>query len=575
MAVTNGEIAAIFDQLADLLEVEGEENPFRIRAYRNAARVIRGLDRNLAQMVAKREDLEALPRIGHELAAKIREIVETGRLRTLERHRRAVPRGLAELLRVPGLGPKRIQRLREQLGIENLRDLEKAAREGRLQKLSGFGAKTEQNILREIEALDRRTRRFLRAEVEEMAEALRSYLAKQAGVDEVVVAGSYRRWKETVGDLDILVTAAPNSAVSDAFIAHEAVERVLSHGDTRASVVLRHTGLQVDLRVVPQQSFGAALHYFTGSRAHNIALRRMAREQGLKINEYGIFRGDRRLGGETEEAIYRQFGMPWITPELREDRGELQAALAGELPELITLEDLKGDLHCHTTATDGSASLDEMADAARALGHQYLAITDHSHHLTVAHGQNAEAVARQIEAIDAWNARHRGFRLLKGVEVDILDDGRLDLPDQTLARLDIVVAAIHSEFGLSRTKQTQRLLRAMDNPKVHIIAHPTGRLIGRRPAYDLDIDRVLAHAAGIGVALEINSQPERLDLNDELARAAIEQGVLLAISSDAHSTAQLGLLRHGAAQARRGWVEAANVINSRSWTRLRKLLRSR
>lgn len=575
MAVTNGEIAAIFDQLADLLEVEGEENPFRIRAYRNAARVIRGLDRNLAQMVAKGEDLEALPRIGHELAAKIREIVQTGRLRTLERHKRAVPHGLAELLRVPGLGPKRIQRLREELGIENLRDLEKAAREGKLRQLPGFGAKTEQNILREIEALDRRTRRFLRAEVEEMAEALRDYLAEQAGVDEVVVAGSYRRWKETVGDLDILVTAAADSKVSDAFIAHEAVERVLSHGETRASVVLRHTGLQVDLRVVPAESFGAALHYFTGSRAHNIALRRMARDQGLKVNEYGLFQGEECLAGETEESLYGYFGMPWITPELREDRGELQAALAGKLPELITLDDLKGDLHCHTSATDGNASLDEMANAARTLGHQYLAITDHSHHLTVAHGQNAEAVARQIEAIDTWNAHHRGFRLLKGVEVDILDDGRLDLPDRILAQLDIVVAAIHSEFGLSRARQTERLLRAMDNPNVHVIAHPTGRLIGRRPAYDLDIDRVIAHAAEVGVALEVNSQPERLDLNDELARAAIEQGALLAISSDAHSTTQLGLLRHGVAQARRGWVGARHVINTRPWTELRKLLRGR
>ena len=573
MAVTNAEIAAVFEQLADLLEVEGEENPFRIRAYRNAARVIRGLDRSLAEMVARGEDLEALPRIGHELAAKIREIVETGRLRALERHRRAVPRGLAELLQVPGLGPKRIQRLREALGITNLRELARAAREGRLRTLPGFGAKTEQNILREIEALDRRTRRFLRAEVEEMAEALRDYLAGLPGVDEVVVAGSYRRWKETVGDLDILVTAAPDSGVSDAFVAHEAVERVLSHGDTRASVVLRHTGLQVDLRVVPDDSFGSALHHFTGSRAHNIALRRLARERGLKINEYGVFRGRRRIAGDTEASVYASLQMPWIPPELREDRGELQAAQQHRLPTLIEPRDLKGDLHCHTDATDGAAGLEQMAEAARRLGHRYLAITDHSHHLTVAHGQDAERLARQIDAIDAWNQGRRGFRLLKGVEVDILSDGSLDLPDDILARLDIVVGAIHSDFGLSRARQTRRLLRAMDNPNLHVIAHPTGRLIGRRDALALDIDRILAHAAETGVAMEINSQPERLDLNDELARAAAEQGVRLVISSDAHDTSQLGLLRYGVAQARRGWVGPEQVLNTRPWGELKRLLR--
>ena len=573
MAVTNAEIAAVFEQLADLLEVEDEENPFRIRAYRNAARVIRGLDRSLAKMVARGEDLEALPRIGHELAAKIREIVETGRLRALERHRRAVPRGLAELLQVPGLGPKRIQRLREALGITNLRELARAAREGRLRTLPGFGAKTEQNILREIEALDRRTRRFLRAEVEEMAEALRDYLAGLPGVDEVVVAGSYRRWKETVGDLDILVTAAPDSGVSDAFVAHEAVERVLSHGDTRASVVLRHTGLQVDLRVVPDDSFGSALHHFTGSRAHNIALRRLARERGLKINEYGVFRGRRRIAGDTEASVYASLQMPWIPPELREDRGELQAAQQHRLPTLIEPGDLKGDLHCHTDATDGAAGLEQMAEAARRLGHRYLAITDHSHHLTVAHGQDAERLARQIDAIDAWNQGRRGFRLLKGVEVDILSDGSLDLPDDILARLDIVVGAIHSDFGLSRARQTRRLLRAMDNPNLHVIAHPTGRLIGRRDALALDVDRILAHAAETGVAMEINSQPERLDLNDELARAAAEQGVRLVISSDAHNTSQLGLLRYGVAQARRGWVGPEQVLNTRPWGELKRLLR--
>ncbi len=573
MAVTNAEIAAIFTRLADLLEVEGEENPFRIRAYRNAARLVQGLGRNLAEMVERGEDLEKLPGIGHELAAKIREIVETGRLRALEKHLREVPPGMVELLRVPGLGPRRIKVLQEKLGIHDLQALERAARNRRIRELPGFGARVEQNILRELQALSRRTRRFLRAEVEEIAEELRDYLSRQPGVAQVVVAGSYRRWKETVGDLDILVTVKGRSRVADAFVSHEAVERVLSHGAKRASVVLRHTGLQVDLRVVPPESFGAALHYFTGSRSHNIAVRTMAVREGLKINEYGVFRGERRIAGKTEESVYAQVGLPWIAPELREDRGELEAAREGTLPRLIEAEDLKGDLHCHTDATDGHASLEEMANAARALGHHYLAITDHSHHLTVARGQTPERLLRQMEAIDAWNEGRRGFRLLKGVEVDILADGSLDLPDEVLCRLDVVVAAIHSEFGLSRARQTDRLLRAMDNPCLHVIAHPTARLIGRRRALELDLERVLRRAAENGVVMEINAQPERLDLDDEQARMAVGLGVKLAISSDAHDTSQLGLLRHGVGQARRGWVRAEDVVNTRSWRELKRLLR--
>jgi len=329
----------------------------------------------------------------------------------------------------------------------------------------------------------------------------------------------------------------------------------------------------VDLRVVPPESFGAALHYFTGSRSHNIAVRTMAVREGLKINEYGVFRGERRIAGETEESVYAWVGLPWIVPELRENRGELEAAREGTLPRLIEVVDLKGDLHCHTDATDGRASLEEMANAARALGHRYLAITDHSHHLTVARGQTPERLLRQMDAIDAWNEGRRGFRLLKGVEVDILADGSLDLPDEVLCRLDVVVAAIHSEFGLSRARQTDRLLRAMDNPCLHVIAHPTARLIGRRRALELDLERVLRRAAENGVVMEINAQPERLDLDDEQARMAVGLGVKLAISSDAHDTSQLGLLRHGVGQARRGWVRAEDVVNTRSWRGLKRLLR--
>ena len=561
MAVTNAEIAAIFDRIADLLSIQ-QDNPFRIRAYRNAARTVRGLAHSLSDMVQAGEDLESLPGIGKDLAAKIREIVRTGSLRKLRELEQAVPPGLVELLQVPGLGPKRLQALRDELGIQSLADLEQAAARGLIRNLPGFGAKTEANLLREVRELARRVRRHPWAEVEPLAEQLLTWLRARPGVRRVEMAGSYRRRRETVGDLDVLAVASKGRAVTEAFTRFDAVERVISQGSTRSTVVLR-TGLQVDLRVVPAASFGAAWHYFTGSKAHNIAVRVMGVQRGLKINEYGVFdRSGKRLGGRTEEEVYAHVDLPWIEPELRENRGELAAAAQGRLPRLVTLEDLRGDLHCHTTASDGQDDLATMARAARELGREYLAITEHSPHLGVAGGLTPDRVLAHCDAIDALNETLDGIRLLKGLEVDILEDGSLDMPDEVLARLDICLGAIHGAFSLPADKQTERLIRAMDNPHLNIIAHPTARLIGRREACRLDMDKVMDAALERGCFLELNSQPMRLDLDDVHCRMARERGLKVAISTDAHAAGQLDYLRYGVAQARRGWLEAKDVLNT-------------
>lgn len=571
MAVSNSEIAVIFNRIADILEIQ-EENPFRVRAYRNAARMVQGLSRNLAEMVAQGESLEALPTIGKDLAAKIREIVSTGSLRKLRQLEDAVSPDMVDLLQVPGLGPKRLRTLRDYLNIHNVAELEKAARQGRVRQLPGFGVKTEANLLRELQDLRQRTRRFLWAEVEDIAEQLVTYLRKQSGVKRVEMAGSYRRRRETVGDLDILVSASKESKVMDAFSAFDAVERVISKGSTRSTVVLR-TGLQVDLRVVPRVSFGAAWHYFTGSKAHNIAVRMMGVQRELKVNEYGIFdKQGERIAGRTEQEIYAQMGLRWMEPELREKRGELEAAAEGRLPRLIVETDLRGDLHCHTTRSDGQDSLEAMAHAARALGHDYLAITEHSQHLSIARGLGPDQLLVHCDAIDELNDELKGIRLLKGLEVDILEDGSLDMPDPVLQRLDICLAAIHSAFGLSAQKQTQRVIRAMDNPNFNILAHPTARLIGKRTACRLDMEQVMDAALERGCYLELNSQPQRLDLNDIYCRMAKERGLKVVISTDAHSVGQLNYLRYGVAQARRGWLEKDDVLNSRGVKALLKAL---
>ncbi len=569
MPLHNADIAAVFDEIADLLEIEAA-NPFRIRAYRNAARIVGELGRDVPAMVAKGEDLTTLPGIGADLAAKIKEIVDTGKCAQLERLRKEVPPAVSELLRLPGLGPKRVRALWHDLDIQTLEQLHRAARDGRIRDLPGFGEKTEQKILQAAEAHLSKVQRYKLALAAQYAEALAAHLRRLPGVDKVEVAGSYRRMRETVGDLDLIVSGT-GDGVMEAFTGYDEVREVLSAGPTRASVVLRN-GMQVDLRLVPPKSYGAALCYFTGSKAHNIALRRIAQDEGLKLNEYGVFRGDRAIAGETEESVYRSLGLPFIPPELREDRGEIEAARAGRLPRLVELADLKGDLHAHTKATDGHDSLRDMALAAKAAGLQYLAITEHSRRLAMARGLDPERLAKQIDEIDRLNGELEGFVLLKGIEVDILEDGSLDLPDSILARLDIVVGAVHSRFDLPRARQTERILRAMDHPHFHLLAHPLGRLIGTREPYDVDMLRIIRHARSRGCYLELNAHPERLDLIDSHCMAARDEGVLVAINSDAHSALDFANLRFGVGQARRGWLEARDVLNTRSLRELRKLL---
>ena len=569
--VHNAEVATAFEEMADLLEIEGA-NPFRVRAYRFAARTLRDLPAEVGEMVAKGEDLTSLPGIGDDLAGKIKEILATGTAAALEAQRKRVPATLTELLRIPGLGPKRVKTLAHELKIRSLSELQTAAQAGRVRTLSGFGEKTEQHILDALATRLAEAPRVQRAVAIPYAEALVAYLEQSSGVSRVIAAGSYRRGLETIGDLDILVTAPAGRAVMDRFVAYQEVRDVLARGETKSSVRLQ-SGLQVDLRVVPQESYGAALLYFTGSKAHNVVLRQLAQQRGLKLNEYGVFRGDKPVAGETEESVYASLGLPWIPPELREGRGEIDAAKAGRLPHLVDLQDLKGDLHAHTRATDGRNSLPEMAEAARLRGLRYFAITDHSRRLTMAKGLDSARLLQQMEDIDQLNATLSGITILKGIEVDILEDGSLDLPDEVLGRLDLVVGAVHSRFNLSNRRQTERIMKAMDHPHFSILAHPSGRLIGRREPYEVDMLGIIRKARERRCFLEINAHPERLDLTDIHCRMAKDEGVLLAVNTDAHSMLDLENARFGVGQARRGWLEKADVLNTRSYAELRKLLK--
>ena len=572
MPTHNREIAAKFDELADLLEIQGA-NAFRVRAYRNAARTIRDLPQTVAQLVRDGADLSELPGIGDELANKTREIVETGELADLQKIVKDVPESLIDVMGVAGLGPKRVKTLYDTLGVKDVAGLKQAAEAGKIQTLSGFGEKTEHNILQELATRGSGEKRFRRRDAEELAEPLVQYLRGLDGVEAAAIAGSYRRRKETVGDLDILVACADAEPVMQRFTGYDDVTRVLSHGETRASVILKG-GLQVDLRAVARESFGAALHYFTGSKAHNIRVRQLGQQHGLKVNEYGVFEGERRVAGRSEAEVFEAVGLPEIVPELREDRGEIEAAQAGELPELITVDDIRGNLHSHTDWSDGAGTLAEMAEAARVRGLAYLAVTDHSKAVRVANGLDADRLARQIDAIDELNEQLDGITLLKSIEVDILEDGSLDLPDDVLARLDLTVCSIHSRMNLAGEKQTARVLKAMENPNFTILGHPTGRLLGERAGYDLDMERVIEQARQGGHVLEINAQPARLDLDDTYAKMARDAGVKLSIATDAHGGAHLDLMRFGVAQARRAWLTATDVINTRNLTALRPLLQA-
>lgn len=573
MPVHNADIARLFSLLADLLEIEGA-NPFRVRAYRNAARTIESLPHNVEAMVREGADLSELPGIGEDLAGKIKEIVETGRLTALEEVKARIPASLADLIAIPGLGPKRVNVLYRELGITDFDGLARAAKAGQLRTLPGFGAKIEEKILQELDRRAMTGTRMKLITAEQFAEPLLGYLRATPGVTRAIIAGSYRRRKETIGDIDILITCQDSHPVMERFVAYDEVEQVLSKGKTRSTVVLR-SGLQVDLRVVAEDSYGSALQYFTGSKAHNIAVRSIAVKLGLKLNEYGVFRGETYIAGRTEEDVYRAIGLPYIEPELREDWGEIEAAQQGRLPHLVTVADIRGDLHAHTKATDGHASIEDMAEAAKAKGYEYLAITDHTKRVTVANGMDATRMAQQIELIDRLNERLQGITILKSAEVDILEDGSLDLPDDILKQLDLTVCSIHYKLNLSREKQTERVIRAMDNPYFTIFGHPSGRMIGEREPYAIDMERVMEAALERGCVLEVNAQPARLDLTDTHCKMAKDMGVKVVISTDAHRTTDLDFMRFGVDQARRGWLEPSDVLNTRTWPELKRLITRR
>lgn len=571
MTIHNLEIADKFNRVANLLEIEGA-NPFRIRAYRNAARVIASCTKNMADLIAKGDDLRKLPGIGQDLANKISTIVATGELPLLKEIEARTPAVLNDLLKIQGLGPKRVQVLYKKLGIRSIRDLKTAILAGKLRKLAGFGEKTEQNILQGIQHVAEYSARIKLSDAFPIADALLHYLKNIKGTAQVICAGSFRRRKETVGDLDMLVAANAGKKIIDQFVAYNEIDNIVTQGETRSTVHL-HSGIQVDLRVVPTQSYGAALLYFTGSKEHNITLRRIAQQKKLKINEYGVFKGKKQIAGKSETEIYRLLGLRYIEPEIREERGEIEAARKNRLPKLITLNDIRGDLHLHTNATDGDASLEAMAKAAEDHGYEYIAITDHSKHLTVAHGLDKKALFKQLKTIDKLNAKLKKLVILKSAEVDILENGDLDLSNDILKELDLTVCSVHSTFTLSQKKQTERIIRAMDNPYFTILAHPTGRLINKREAYPIDLERIMAAAKERGCILELNAQPDRLDLNDIHCKMAKEWGVNIAISSDAHSTMQFDNMAFGIYQARRGWLEKANVVNTRSLKQLMALLK--
>lgn len=581
----NSEVAAAFELIADILEFQGA-NQFRVRAYRNAARTIGDLSEAVTKIIADPErKLTDIEGIGADLANKIQTLVTSGSLPMLEELKSQVPQSVLALLRIPGMGPKKAAALHKELGIKSLDDLKAACEAHRVKELKGFGEKTEAIIMAGLDfASSPEVARMYWAEADVFAEKLREHFASCKAVKQLELAGSYRRGRETIGDLDVLVESKDIAAVMDHFAKFEGIEAVLGRGETKMSVRLGNT-LQIDVRVVPAESFGAALQYFTGSKAHNVVLRGMAKDRGLKINEYGVFRveeGEQKKGreipteqyvaGRTEKDVYATLDLPWMPPELRENRWEFEWAAKGKLPKLVEESDIQGDLHMHTTETDGQATLEEMVAAARERGLKYIAITDHSKRVTMANGLNADRLLRQWEQIDKLNAKLKGFQVLKGVEVDILEKGPLDIDDDCLSRADWVVASVHYGQNQPREQITKRIVDALANPNVCAIAHPTGRLINRRKAYEVDLEAVLDAAKRHHKFMELNSNPARLDLDDVACAACRERGIPIVINTDAHSATGLAAIRYGIMQARRGGLTKQDVANTRPWKEMRKLL---
>jgi len=572
--MNNREIVALFGEIADYLEVKGE-NPFRVRAYRRAAQAIEGLAEDVSVLAARGGLLE-VPGIGKDLAAKITEYLSTGAIPYLEGLRAEIPAGVIELMRIHGVGPKTAKLLYEQVGVDSVEKLEALARAHRLAGLPGIKAKTEENILKGIAVWRSGRERMPLGAALLLAEDILPRLRALPEVRQIEAAGSLRRMKETVKDIDILVTSSSPARVMEVFVGLPNVAEVLAHGETKSSVRLRE-GIQTDLRVVEPESFGAALQYFTGSKQHNIRVRELAQRRGLKVSEYGVFeeQSNRRVAGKTEEEVYAAVGLPWFPPELREDGGEIEAALEGRLPALVSVADIRGDLQMHSTWSDGAHPVAELVERVRAKGYRYMALTDHSRAVTVAGGMTEERLLGMVEEVRALNRTLRGFRILAGCEVDILGDGSLDFPDEILRRLDIVLVSVHSRFKMSRDEMTARIVRAVSHPLVHILAHPTGRLIGERAAYEVDMEAVLTAARQAGTAVETNASPSRLDLNDHHARRAKALGVPVVISTDAHRIGQLDYMRFGVSVARRAWLGPQDVLNTKAEPDLLAWLKSK
>jgi len=566
-------LARIFSDIADMLEIK-EESIFRISAYRRAARAMESLTEDVA-LVAARGALQEIPGIGKSTAEKIEEFLKTGRIRYYDELRASLPEGITTLMSVPEVGPKTAVLLYERLGVKTVEELEQAARQGLVRTLPRMGAKTEENILKGIELIRRTKERLPLGQVLPHAKEIEEALGALKEVAALSLAGSIRRMKETIGDIDLLVTSSQPARVMEVFTTLPAVQRVLAKGPTRSSVLLE-VGVQADVRVVKPQSFGAALQYFTGSKEHNVKLRERGVRRGYKLNEYGVFRvrDEKRVAGRTEEEVYAALDLPWIPPEIREDQGEVELAEKRRLPRLVELGDIRGDLQMHTRWSDGSDSAEAMARAARERGYEYIAITDHSRSLKFAGGVTIDELrehARQVRKI----ADRVGIAILMGTECEVHPDGSLDYPDEVLRELDIVLAAVHSRFRMSEAEMTARIVKAMENPHVDLVAHPTGRLLGQRESYSVDVERLVEAARRTGTALEINAAPERLDLRDTHARMAQERGVMLAINTDAHTRYQLRYMEFGVGTARRGWVEPRHVLNTLPLDDLLAYLRGR
>ncbi len=573
----NEQIANLFEEMAELLEIRGE-SPFRIRAYRNGAKAIRDLLESVASIIHDpNKKLTDVPGIGETLAEKCEVLIKTGKIPQLEELRQQVPPGLLQILRVPGIGAKKAKALNDLLGISDLAQLRTACETHRIRELKGFGSKTEETILKSLDLVESASTRMLLDGATHLAVALRHHLRQAPSIEQMEFAGSFRRGKETVGDLDIVLVSTEPEAAMNQLASFPKVSQVIARGDTKMSV--RVSGdFQVDMRVVPAQCFGAALQYFTGSKEHNVEIRGRAKRLGLRVNEYGVFREsdlNEPIAGATEESVYEVLNLCWIPPELRENRGEVELAERNALPALIELDHLRGDLHMHTTATDGEHTLEEMVNAARARGWEYIAITDHSQRVSVARGLDPDRLRAQWKAIDRLNESLAGeFWILKGIECDILEEGGMDLPDDVLAEADWVLASVHFGQKQSREQITSRILGAIEHPSVCAIAHPTGRLLGRRPPYELDFEAVLQAAKEHQKLLEINSNPSRLDLNDTYAHAAVTRGIDIVINSDAHSIHHFDLLQYGVLQARRAHITKSSVWNTFSAADLREKLKA-